>query len=243
MTHLALHATTTSTGFFVLLGLGLLTGLSHCVGMCGPLVSAFAMRRRSEKQEICTPLVFYQMGRLTTYGLLGVTVGSVGSVVAAIVRDWQGAFSVALGIPVMILGFGLLGLFPFQHGVAVVTPARRISQWAKRSLMSHHPVAPFVLGLANGLLPCGPVYAVVLLAVMSGNPLKGAGLMLIFGLGTLPAMLGMGFSASFLGAHLRYQLHRAAAILVVVTGLQLTLRGLALYGQIPHTAIGGIMLW
>ena len=67
--------------------------------------------------------------------------------------------------------------------------------------------------------------------------------MLIFGLGTLPAMLGIGFSTSLLSVRLRSHLYRVAAILVVIVGLQLTMRGLALGGQITHGAIGGVMLW
>ena len=55
------HISTTTTSFFVLLTTGLLTGLSHCVGMCGPLVGAFAMRRRAERQELSTPLVLFQL--------------------------------------------------------------------------------------------------------------------------------------------------------------------------------------
>ena len=82
-----------------------------------------------------------------------------------------------------------------------------------------------------------------LLAAVSGNPFRGAGLMLIFGLGTLPAMLGFGFSATLLSLTWRSQLYRVAAILVVLVGLQLTMRGLALGGQISHAAIGRVMLW
>lgn len=67
--------------------------------------------------------------------------------------------------------------------------------------------------------------------------------MLIFGLGTLPSLLGFGFSASLLSLQFRGYLYRVAAVLVIVVGLQLTLRGLALYGQIPHSTIGSVMLW
>ena len=67
--------------------------------------------------------------------------------------------------------------------------------------------------------------------------------MLVFGLGTLPAMLGMGLSISHLSLRVRSGLYRVAAILVVIVGVQLALRGLALSGQVSHAAIGGVMLW
>ena len=95
----------------------------------------------------------------------------------------------------------------------------------------------------HGLLPCGAVYAVGLLAATSGDALKGASLMLIFGLGTLPAMLGVGLSISALSLRWRGGLYRAAAVLVVLVGVQLALRGLAANGQVRHTAIGSLMLW
>jgi hypothetical protein len=235
------HAT--ASGFFVLLGVGLLTGFSHCIGMCGPLVGAFTMHHRAEKHEISMPLALFQTGRLTTYTLLGSLAGSAGSVLAAAVRDWQGVLAVALGVLVVLLGLGLLDLFPLQRWLASAAPARVVSRWIRRGMTSQHPAAPFGFGLANGLLPCGPVYAMALLAATSGDPLKGASIMLVFGLGTLPALLGFGFSAAFLSHRLRTPLYRVAAILVVIVGLQLTLRGLALHGHISHTAIGGIMLW
>jgi sulfite exporter TauE/SafE len=238
-----LEAVKLQTGFFVLLGAGLLTGLSHCVGMCGPLVGAFSMRQQAAGQEVSTPLVLYQTGRLTTYMLLGAIVGSIGAVFATFIHAWQGIFSVALGLSAVLLGLGLLGLFPVQGWLTTVVPLQQVGQWIRNSMTSPHPAAPFALGLANGLLPCGPVYTMILLAALSGNPLQGASLMLIFGLGTLPVMLGLGLSSMFLSHRLRSHLYRVAALLVVAVGLQLTLRGLALHGQIPHTALAGIMLW
>lgn len=237
------HTLVASTGFFMLLGVGLLTGLSHCVGMCGPLVGAFTLRRRAERREISTPLVLYQTGRLATYLALGTAAGAVGSIVAESIRNWQGLFSVALGLFVAALGLGLLGLLPLQRWLAALAPARLISTWVKQLMTSSHPAAPFGLGLANGLLPCGPVYAMALLAATSGSFIQGATMMLIFGLGTLPAMLGLGFSALLLSVRLRTHLYRVAAGLVVAVGFQLALRGLALSGQIPHAALGGVMLW
>lgn len=143
----------------------------------------------------------------------------------------------------MIVGLGLLGVFPLSHGVANLSPARRVSAWMKRVLAASHPIAPFGIGVANGLLPCGPVYAMVLLAAMSGTALKGASLMLVFGLGTLPAMLGFSYATVWISIGLRTRLFQIAALVIVAVGLQLVLRGFALDGYIPHTALGQVMLW
>ena len=237
------NTATAASTFFVLLGAGLLTGLSHCVGMCGPLVGAFAMQRRAQRQELSSALVLFQSGRLTTYLILGMLLGGLGSMIATIIRDWQGLLSIVLGLATIFMGLSLMGLLPLQRWLASIGLAKLAGNWIKSLLDSAHPAAPFGLGLANGLLPCGPVYAMGLLAAVSGSPWRGASIMLIFGLGTLPTMLGVGFSTARLSLRLRSQLYRLATILVIVVGLQLTLRGLALSGQIAHAALGSVMIW
>jgi sulfite exporter TauE/SafE len=212
---LAAHPATLASNFFVLLGAGLLTGLSHCVGMCGPLVGAFAMRQRAERRELSSPLVLFQVGRLLTYTMLGTLAGSLGYVLVTMIQRW----------------------------LAGLVPARLVGGWIRRLMGSDRLLAPLGLGLANGLLPCGPIYAMTLLAATSGSPLRGASLMLIFGLGTLPAMLGFGLSAAALSLTWRSQLYRLAASLTLLVGLQLALRGLALGGQISHLALGSLMIW
>lgn len=234
---------TSPTSFLVLLTTGLLTGLSHCVGMCGPLVGAFAMRRRAERLELSTPLVLFQMGRLTTYILLGALLGALGQIAAAVIRDWQGFVSIGLGLLMALLGLSLLGLLPLQRWLASAVLTRMVGRWMRRLMTARHPLAPFGLGLTNGLLPCGPIYAIGLLVAISGDPLRGATIMLVFGLGTLPAMLGLGFSISLLSIRLRTSLYRLAAMLVTLVGVQLALRGLAVSGQVAHAAVGGVMLW
>lgn len=237
--------TTAELSFFLLLTTGLLTGLSHCVGMCGPLVGAFALRRRAAHLDVSTPLLVFQVGRLTTYVLLGFGLGLLGSLVdlATAIRGWQGILSTVLGGLVVLLGLNLLGLLPGPRWLASTAYARAVSRWLKYWLASPHPLAPFALGMINGLLPCGAVYAMGLLAATSGHALTGASLMLIFGLGTLPAMLGLGLSISALSLRWRSGLYRTAAGLVVFVGIQLALRGLAVSGQVPHTTIGSLMLW
>ncbi len=234
---------TTPLSFFALLGAGLLTGLSHCVGMCGPLVGAFAMRRRVTQRDIAAPLVLFQCGRLGTYGLLGGVAGSVGAAFAATLHTWQGMFAIGMGLLATGAGAGLLGIVPLQHWLALARPGQWLHGRLVAAIDSQHPLAPVGLGVANGCLPCGAVYTMLLLAAISLHPLKGAGLMLLFGLGTLPAMLGMGYSVSLLRARLRSRLYHWAAVLMLVAGVQLTLRGLALKGHIAHMAIGGMMLW
>ncbi len=241
----SLTASSSSSSFLVLLSVGFFVGLSHCVGMCGPLVSVFVMRRRAKGQEVTAPLVLYQTGRLTTYLLLGAIAGAIGSVlrITAVGHNWQVGLSLVVGGLMLLVGLSLLGIVPLSRRLESAGLARRVGGWIKRFLSAEHPAAPFALGFSNGLLPCGPVYAAILMAATSGDPLRGATIMLLFGLGTLPAILGVGLFASRLSAGMRTHLFRVAAVLVMVVGLQLVLRGLALYGLIEHGTIAGMTLW
>lgn len=252
----------TNISFFLILTTGFFTGLSHCVGMCGPLVSAFALRRRSGRQEVSTPLLLFQTGRLTTYLILGAILGAVGSLALPThsvpgttsstagtefltppLQDWQGGISIALGLLLVVMSLSLLGWLPVRHWFESAAWGRVVSGWLRHWLTSSHPAAPFTLGLVNGLLPCGAVYAAGLLAASSGDMVKGAATMLVFGLGTLPAMLAVGFSTSWLSWRWRNSFFRVAAVLVMVVGVQLLLRGLAVGGHVPHAMLGEVMLW
>ena len=93
------------------------------------------------------------------------------------------------------------------------------------------------------MLPCGPVYAMALLAASMQSLWQGGLLMLAFGLGTVPAMLAAGFSLASLGPAMRSRLFRLAALLIALVGLQQILRGLALAGLLDHFHVGPIMLW
>lgn len=258
----------TNISFFLILTTGFFTGLSHCVGMCGPLVSAFALRRKGCRSELSTPLLLFQTGRLTTYLILGAILGSIGSLalqptssssdnvqplvtaptfgtqfLALPFQDWQGAISVVLGLLLVVMSLSLLGWLPIRHWFESATWGRVVSGWLRHWLTSTHPAAPFTLGLVNGLLPCGAVYAAGLLAASSGDMVKGAATMLVFGLGTLPAMLAVAFSTSWLSWRWRNSFFRVAAILVMIVGAQLLLRGLAAAGHVPHAMLGEMMLW
>jgi sulfite exporter TauE/SafE len=229
----------------MLLTVGLLTGLSHCVGMCGPMVGAFALRRQAAHQEVSTPLALFQLGRLTLYVLFGISLGGLGSLIqfGSMLQGWQGGLTVLFGLLVVIMGLGLIGWLPLRGLFESMALARLVVSFIRKLFTSTHPFAPFVLGMANGLLPCGAVYSMSLLAAISGNPLQGGLIMLLFGLGTLLPLLAVGFSASLLSIRLRQGLFRAAAGLVLMTGTQLILRGLAASGWLPHLALGGAMLW
>jgi len=229
----------------ILLATGFFTGLSHCTGMCGPLVSAFSIQQKQIHGAITLRLIIYQAGRICTYVLIGITLAALGSTLqlAALGQGWQVGLSIFIGVMMLFIALNLMGVLSGLRWLESAILAKWVGQRINQLMKSPHPAAPFGLGMANGMLPCGPVYAMALLAATSESLLQGGLIMLIFGIGTLPAMLSMGFVFAKLSVGIRSTLYRFAAVLILLVGLQQILRGLALSGVMEHLHIGSVMVW
>lgn len=201
-------------------------GSVHCVGMCGPLAlslpgkDAFPWRYVAER-------VLYNIGRALTYALLGALVGALGSAIA-----WAG-FQRGLSIGIGALMVLTVAVPWVQQRLSRVEQApsaflRRvmgpIQSLYKRGGFS----AMLIIGLLNGLLPCGFVYAALATALTAGSMGESALFMAAFGLGTFPAMLAVSAMGRIAGAPWRNRLYRWAPYAVVFVGLLLIWRGLAL---------------
>lgn len=178
-----------------------LVGSLHCVGMCGGFAVAVGGRAREA--------LLWHAGRLTTYGLLGGVAGAFGSVIPG-PRWVTGVVSTAL---ILWFAAALAGVVPEPR--VPVPGVERIGV----SLAARPGSLPrFAFGMATGLLPCGLVYAALSIPVALQSPTLGAGAMVLFGLGTLPAL-----AAVALGLH-RYMarslgLRRLLAVGVLLAGL------------------------
>ena len=191
--------------------LAALVGSPHCLGMCGPFALACG--------RSVAPSAAWHGGRITTYMVLGGLAGAFGSMLMAPFSSW-----VATAVSAVLVAWFaavLAGAAPEPKWTPPFL-ARVANRWlAPRedgqgsALGSPHA---YLFGLANGLLPCGLVYAALGLAVAGTGPLLGAIVMGAFGLGTVPAL-----SALMVGGH-RLPLRtltgrRIMAALVLVTGL------------------------
>lgn len=205
-----------------------LAGSAHCAGMCGPLALALP-GGGDPRGRLLAGRLLYNLGRTTTYVLLGVVLGLVGrSLVLAGVQRWV---SIGLG------GVLLLGVF-FSRRVVPRLPSTGLTAAVQRRLAplfrSRRLGALYVFGVLNGLLPCGLVYAAGAAAVATGSVSGAVLYMLAFGLGTTPMMLALGMAGRAVPVRWRLRLQRAVPYtLALVAGL-LILRGLNL--GIPYVS-------
>lgn len=164
-------------------------GSLHCIGMCGPLASALALTR----PRLWWPgLAAYQLGRVGTYVLLGLTAGLAGSTLKGILwfQGVQIALNVFAGLLMAVFALYIGGWLadPFARLSGAVVRLSGMSGWMQRAASGG--IAPWlVVGGLNGLLPCGLVYAGLALSLTADSAPQGALTMLAFGLGTVPAMV------------------------------------------------------
>jgi hypothetical protein len=213
--------------FGLALGLGLLGSL-HCAAMCGPLMLAMPAAPGGAGRHVAGRLL-YQLGRVATYCLLGVAAGLAGKSFFVIgVQRWV---SIALGVAI------LAGFF-ISKKVAVSAPVvrlvARLKQVMSAQLRQRGLRSLMVLGLLNGLLPCGLVYAALAAAVTQGTILASAGFMALFGAGTLPMMLALSLSGRMFPPAWRMALSRAIPVGVCLLAALLILRGMGL--GIPYVS-------
>ena len=198
-----------------------LAGSGHCLGMCGGIVTALALSRRdsSAARRFLFNLI-YHAGRISTYTLLGVLVGMAAraGMVDALKPAVRWLFLVAN------LFVAALGFFTVLGVRALGISALDGSGWGclrgqlSRLTLSASVLAALPAGLLMGLLPCGLVYGVLISAATSGSALKGGGMMLAFGCGTLPALLAYGQVASALSALGRGVFQRCMGGVVALLG-------------------------
>lgn len=203
-----------------------LAGSLHCVGMCGPLLLALPLQAK-EKWAVLQQMLVYHSGRIITYVLLGIVFGLLGKGLA--LAGLQKVLSITAGI--FMIGMALMA-WKFEQLVTALPGFGIFTQKIKTGiggLLRNNPKgSTFSIGLLNGLLPCGMVYAALAGALASFGSAEGGIFMAVFGLGTLPLLLMVSlFSGSF-SQTVRKKIRIAQPILLGIVGLLLLQRGLNL---------------
>ena len=207
--------------FGIALALGLLGSL-HCAAMCGPLMLALPVPPGGPARFVAGRIL-YQLGRVATYCLLGVVAGFAGK--SIFLAGLQRSLSIGLGVAIL-LGWLLSKKVSLSAPVVRLVATLKAAMSAQLQRRSLRSLA--LLGLLNGMLPCGLVYAAMAGAMARGGLRDAIGFMAWFGLGTLPTMLGISLSGKLFPLALRLKLRRAIPLGVCLLAGLLILRGLAL---------------
>ena len=201
-------------------GAGLL-GSAHCLGMCGGISGLFAAGVTVASIKTQLPLaIAYNVGRVFSYALLGVTVALIGSTAVSAIPDLAGPVRLASGVLIIVVGlqvaFGWRLLAPVEKIGATIW--NRLVPHAKGLIPANSVSKATGLGLIWGWLPCGLVYSALLLAATTADAISGGLVMVAFGLGTMPAMIATGLSATKLATFMSRN-RLGAGLLIVLLGI------------------------
>ena len=233
-----MHHMLPPSGDLGLLFLAALVGGVHCAGMCGPYVSVCSARlahAMPQSAGLVWLRVVFNLGRVATYVAIGTLAGAFGGLAGALggTPGISGVVSIVAGVFALLAALSLAGVLPaLETAVANVGLDRLIRAGSMQAVHAPRLVSAIALGALQGLLPCALVYGAASRAAASGSPGRGALTMLVFGLGTLPALLALTFAGAALPRWARSR--RSAAVLVALVGVLLVLRGLDGLGVIPH---------
>jgi hypothetical protein len=199
-----------------------LVGSLHCAGMCGPLALALPAAGNTTPGYVLGRLA-YNAGRIVTYCLMGIVFGLAGwTFLLAGLQRWV---SIALGVALLLCLFASRRLALSRPVTFAVNHLKsRMSVLLRRRSFA----GLAVLGLLNGLLPCGLVYVACAGAAATAGTLAGASYMIAFGLGTVPMMLSISLSGKLVPPSLRLKLVKSIPVCVFLLGSLLILRGMSL---------------
>jgi len=211
--------------FFVALMIGIV-GSFHCVGMCGPLALALPLSNNSFTAKLSGAFI-YNAGRIVTYACFGLVFGLIGQTAALFgFQQWLSIGTGALILLVIVIP----GKYKFGHAASRYTNgffAKLRMQLGRLFTQKNHS-SLFIIGLLNGLLPCGLVYMAVAGAIAAGSVGSSVLFMTGFGLGTLPVMWSVAFFGNYMGISLRQKIRKVYPYMMAMMACLLILRGMGL---------------
>ena len=212
-----------SINIITIITIAFLGSFGHCIGMCGGIVVAYSTIKiapESSKVSQSIAHLLYSFGRVFTYTILGAMFGYLGGVVV-FSNNANGILLIFAGVVMILAGLSLMGKIKFLTIIEHSFSSSSTYKKAFRSILnSKSNLSFFVLGMLNGLLPCGFVYFFAITAASTADPLYGALVMFIFGLSTIPAMFALGFLTTLTSATgFRNMMMSLASISVILYGV------------------------
>ncbi len=208
--------------FLTIISIAFIGSFGHCIGMCGGIVIAYSSTKIDstwDKRHQTLAHILYSLGRVTTYIVFGALFGFIGSVIS-FSNMANGILLIIAGIVMLLVGLSLSGKMKFLN---ILEHSIQNSSWYhnnfKELLQSEFLGSFYILGLLNGLLPCGFVYFFAITAASTASAIDGAIVMAIFGISTIPAMFSLGFFIGiFRKSSIRAFMVKLATIGVLVYG-------------------------
>lgn len=200
-----------------------LGSFGHCIGMCGGIIIAYSSTKLEDqwsKSKQSFAHLLYSLGRVLTYVVLGAMFGYVGGV-AMFNNLANGTLLIIAGVFMVLTGLSLSGKIKF---LTLIEHSMSTSSWYKKLfrdlLQTKTLISFFILGMVNGLLPCGLVYFFAVTAASTGSAFYGAFVMLLFGLSTIPALFSLGFFVGlYKNSGFRNMMIKIASLSVILFGI------------------------
>ena len=213
---------TDSMGYGLIFIVGLLTSI-HCIAMCGGLALSQSVNPESKDKRFKSSLL-YNAGRVLSYTVIGGIVGGLGGIISPS-GQFKGIVAIIAGGFMFVLGLKMLNVLYIPKWIKIRMPRPNFGISNKS-----RPFTPLFIGLINGFMPCGPLQTMQLYALGTGSIAKGALSMFFFSIGTVPLMFGFGAITSLISAKSGKKIMKLSAALVMVLGVIMLNRGLALSG-------------
>ena len=218
-----------SSSLFLLFGIGILTGF-HCIAMCGGFVVSYTTKNAIKGYKGYSQHLVYGSSKVLSYAFIGGIFGLIGGVIAFSVglRGWIAIFAGVFMVFYALSMFGFKFFRKFQFNPRFLT---KVATSASKEAQGPYK-APFITGILSGLfIACGPLQAMYLYAMGTGNFFLGASGLAAFGLGTLPVIIGFGSFTTAISHKATKRILKLSAILVLILGLIMLNRGLTVLGS------------
>jgi len=227
--------------FTTIITFALLGSVGHCIGMCGGFIVTYTTAKiepSTSKLSQSTYHLLYNLGRVSTYTIFGALFGYFGSLwdITPMIRASMFLFA---GILMILMGLSFAGKLKFLSSIEYPITKH---QWFKNiftsQLNAKTPISFYLLGLLNGLVPCGLVYTMLVTATTTESALLGALVMFIFGLFTIPTLFSFALIVGlFTQTKFRSVMIQLAAITVIIFGFWTIYKAYLQFDYTQNTAI------